>query len=131
MARPEVETFVKQRLAANWTRCPVVEMNTIGEAPQDGSEYLLVQYPASNSYRMDVGLDRHGEEGGVRFVLHMQRGEGTTRPSLWAKELGDLFRNAESGSLRFGASSSPFYDDSNDEGSYWITTVVVPYVLHY
>lgn len=131
MARPEVEAFVMQRLADNWTRCAVVEMNIHGAAPQDGSEYLLVQYPASNNNMASVSEDQRREEGGVRFVLHMQRGEGLQRPSQWAKELGDLFRSAREGDLKFGAPSSPFYDDSNDEGSYFLVSIVAPYVIHF
>lgn len=131
MAQPEVEAFVMQRLADQWYRCPVVVMNTTGEAPGDGSPYLLVQYPASNNGMRDIGEYQPAEEGGVRFVLHMYPGEGIQRPSEWGREIGDIFRSVRSGGLKFGAPSSPFFDDSNDEGSYFLCTVVAPYTFDF
>jgi hypothetical protein len=129
MAHQHVIEAVEGRMADLWQHSPVIGQNTVGEAPQDGSPYILIQYPASRTDRMAVGDRYYREEGGIRFVLHMIAGEGTARANIWANELTKLFRYVSFDGVETEAPTSPFFDDSNDAGGYFLATVVVPY--HY
>lgn len=131
MAHASVVEAVEAKLAAEWSQCPVVGINTVGEAPQDGSPYLLVQYPAASTARVAVNEGYYREEGGIRFVMHLSPGEGIARANLWAGILARMFRYAEFGGVKTEAPTSPFYDDSNDAGAYFLATVLVPYTYDY
>ena len=129
MAHINVVQAVDKRLAEEWHEIPVVGQNVVGEAPQDGSEYILIQYPASTTERVAVGQGHYRESGGIRFVLHLIAGSGTARANQLAHELAKLFRYVRFDGVETEAPTSPFYDDSNDVGGYFLATVVVPY--HY
>lgn len=58
MASKAVVDAVEARLAANWSATPIIGINLKGEPPADGSPFLTVQYPVSNSRHVgmaDVG----------------------------------------------------------------------------
>ena len=131
MARQEVVEAVRDRLGAEWSHCPVIEMNRQGEAPEDGSAFLMVQYPVTTQRRLSVGTPYYREEGGIRFVLNMQRGEGVDTALQWAGELADLFRYVTFDEVHGREASSPNLDDSNDMGNYFVVTVVVEYYFDF
>lgn len=131
MAHQAVVDAIEAYLAANWNRCAVVGPNVEGETPQDGSPFLVLQFPVSNTERLSVSTRYYQEEGAVRMVLNMARGEGTQRPLQWAGELADLFRDQAFGGIKFQVPTSPFFDDSNEEGVYFVTTVVAPYTYDF
>lgn len=130
MASNAVMTAVKARLAGGWTNCPVPDINTVGETPADGSAFLTVQYPVSTEEH--VGLGQVGqrvfrEEGAIRFVLSVPRGQGIDQATQWADQLRVLFRAAEFSGVTCEAASPAAFDDSNDNGDYFILRVIVPY----
>jgi hypothetical protein len=127
VAHQKVVEAVERRMAERWTHCPVITMNTIGEAPEDGSPFIIVQYPASRTERLSIGARYYREEGGFRFVLNMPRGEGTARALLWANELTRIFRYEKFDGVETLAPTSPFMDDSNDVGNFFVATIAVPY----
>lgn len=131
MPQPQVVEAVRTRLAENWTLCPVLEMNEFGEAPQSGEPFMLVQYPVSNVTRLFVDKGYYQEEGGIRFVLHMPRGEGTFRALDWADQLAGLFRDKKFGGVSTQVPTSPFLDDNNDVGNYFVAAVVCPYTFDF
>jgi hypothetical protein len=131
MAHPDVMAAVEQRLAELWTNCPVVGINGQGEAPQDGSAFMVVQYPVSNQTQIDLAEKLFREEGTVRFVINTERGAGVQQAKDWAAEIGAMFRRVRVGRVRFELPSSPFFDDSNDAGNYFTSTVVVDFWLTY
>lgn len=131
MAHPDVMAAVEQRLAELWTNCPVVGTNVEGEAPQDGSAFMAVQYPVSNQTQIDLAEKLFREEGTVRFVINTERGSGSQQAKDWGAEVGALFRRVRVGSVRFMLPSSPFFDNSNDAGNFFVATVVVDYWLTY
>lgn len=122
---------VDQRLAELWTHCPVAVLNVDGEVPAGSGEFLVVQYPVSNQTQVDLAERLFREDGTVRFVVLTQRGVGAQQARDWGAELGAMFRRFRSGSVRFLLPSSPFFDNSNDAGSFFVATVVVDYWLTY
>jgi Bacteriophage related domain of unknown function len=131
MAHQQVVAAVEKRMAERWHHCPVIGQNMQAEAPQDGSPYILIQFPASRTDRLAINEGYYREEGGVRFVLHLPAGEGTARALLWANELTRLFRYVDFDGVSTQAPTSPFMDDTNDVGGWFLATIVVPYVFDF
>lgn len=127
MAHKHVVDAVATRLTDLWTATPVVMQNTQGETSPDGSSHIVVQFPVSNVSRWPINERLYVEEGGVRFVINCQRGVGTDEALTLAEQLATLFRDQTLDGVRFFVPSSPFLDDSNDVGSYFVATVVCPY----
>jgi hypothetical protein len=134
MAHSAVVSAVKTRLAT-WEsidECPLIDMNdATGGSPPAGTPFIYVQFPVSATQRMTVNESLNREEGGFRFVLHEERGAGTVRLQRWGNEIAALFRRQTFDGVETRDPTSPFFDDSNDQGSYFIATVVVPYVFNF
>ena len=130
MPAPTVLTAVKARVAANWTHAPVFDLNDEEEAPADGSPYLVILYPVSDSEQMSIGSpgnNLHRESGVIRFLLYSGRGEGIDTAVQWAWELANLFRQQVFSGVRTLSPASPTIDDRNDVGNYYVFPVTVPY----
>lgn len=132
MARKAVVDAVEARLAALWTACPVIGMNTdVGEPPADASDFLAVQYPVASEERLTVNQGLYRETGGIRFVLYTQRGFGTAAALTRSEALAALFRDQTFGGIITQVPSSAFLDDSNDNANYLVTSFVVPFTHSY
>jgi hypothetical protein len=130
MARKAVIDAVEARLAANWTLCPVIGVNTTAQTPADGSAFLTVQYPVANEEQASIGAPGSNifrEEGGIRFVLNVERGAGLSTGLQWADALASLFRGAVFSGVRVTGLSSPAIDDRNDDGLFFQLSLVVLY----
>lgn len=128
MAKPAVVSAVAERLAANWTECALVGANLQGEVPQDGTPFILVQYPVANEYRT-THSPTYREEGAIRLMINVSTGSGTDQALAWGDQLGDLFRYKKFDGVECKSPTSPLIHDENDDGLYFRTSVVVPY--HY
>lgn len=131
MARKAVVDAVEARLAALWTACPVIGMNTVGEPPADGSDFLIVQYPIADDSRITVNQGLYRETGGIRFVLHTQRGFGVAEALTLSETLTALFRDQTFDGITTQTPSSAFLDDSNDNANYLVLSLVVPFTHNY
>src|SRR5882724_10371232 len=121
MPSKAVVDAVEARLAANWTTTPVVGINLQPEVPADGSPFLTVQYPVSGGEQVSIGTpgaQRWRENGAIRFVLAIQRGNGVGQGLQWADSLAALFRGKQFSGVNTWAPSAPVLDDSNDRGDY-------------
>jgi hypothetical protein len=127
MAHPDVIEAVKDRIGSPFNGAAVLGMNEVGEVPADGSAFIQIQYPASNSERLAVGDRQYREEGGVRFVINVERGAGQDTGILLASQIADLFRDATFDGVHCLVPVSPFMDDSSDSGKYFTLALVVPY----
>src|SRR5215212_9890404 len=112
MAHQLVVDVVKARLDANWTLCPVRWPNEMSAEPEDMGDtflsgaFMSIQFPFATQTRISVSDAIYREEGGVRAVFSMLRGEGIDRGWLWAEQFGKLFRDQRFGAVRFGVHSS-------------------------
>ncbi len=131
MARLAVVNAVEEYLAANWSRSPIVGMVRKDDRPDESESFLVVQYPVANTIRPGVGSRYYVEEGGVRLVLQMIRDEDPATMMQWADELAGLFRDKTIDGVRFRQPTTPFIDDSNDEGNFFTLSLVAPYEFHY
>lgn len=131
MARQAVVNAVEARLGTSWTLLPVVGMVRKAERFDESASFLSVQYPVANTTRIGVGERLYREEGGIRLVLQMNRGEDPARMMQWADQLADLFRDQTFDGVRCLQPTSPFIDDSNDEGNFYSLSIVVPYTFEY
>jgi hypothetical protein len=131
MARLAVINAVEERLAALWDKCPVVGVIRKDKRMDESASSLVVQYLATGTERPTVSDRYYVEEGGIRFVLLMNRSEDPALMMQWADELADLFRDKSFDGVRCRRPTSPFIDDSNDEGNFYSLSIVAPYEFHF
>lgn len=130
MARQAVIDAVESVLAADWTLAPVFGENTEGRTPDDGSPFLVVQYPFNTSRQLTFGApgaNRWRDEGAFRIVLHIERGSGTALGRQWADQLADLFRGRDLNVIQTFAPTAPVTDDRNSAATYYVLSISVPY----
>lgn len=120
MASKAVIDAVEARLAANWTRTPVVSLNR-GQEPQDGTAFLRATYvdPRERQFTLgDPGNNVWKEEGTIRLVLEAKNGIGAEQAATWCDELAVLFRGQYFAGVQcFEAVSPPF--DNATKGNYY------------
>lgn len=130
MAHPSVLAAVASRLADGFDRCPVFPENTVGSTPEDGSPFLVVQYPYSRLQWTTIagpdGCD-FTEEGAFRFVLGVERGAGADQGRQWLEELAALFRGQRFGGVQTYGVDGPAADDRNEDGNYYRLSIAVAY----
>lgn len=131
MAREAVVNAVEFGRLALWTHTPVVGMLRKDERPDLSASFLAVQYPVANTARMTVSDRYYQEEGGIRLVLMMRRDEEPVVMMQWADELSSLFRDASFDGVKCQVPTSPFIDDSNDEGNFYVLSIVCPYTFDF
>lgn len=131
MARKAVVDAVRDYLTANWTACPVVEANTTSRAPADGSSFIVLTFPVTNSDQLTFGAPGANywrDEGAFRLLINVPRDSGADQALEWADALADLFRGKRIGGvLMTAAPSAPALDDRNDDGKFWSVSIAVPY----
>lgn len=133
MASKAVMDAVRARLVANWTLCPVVYPNEVGTAPADTSEVLYLQFPVASEEQITVGAPGNNvfrEEGAIRFVLEIPRGQGVDAWMPWIEELRALFRGRQFTPVTTWAPSPAILDDRNDDGKFWSLSFAVPYIAN-
>lgn len=130
MARKAVIDIVAAVLAGHWTHCPVFHPNTTAEPPEDGSPYIVVQYPYANSEQKTFGApggNKWRDDGAFRLVIHVGRGDGIDAGTQWADELATMFRGKDLGAIQTWAPSAPVTDDRNSAAQYYVLSIAVPY----
>ncbi|WP_020178085.1 phage tail terminator-like protein [Methylopila sp. M107] len=131
MAHPSVITAVTSRLETYWNRSPIFAPNVEGDAPEDGSPFVKLQFPASDKARPILNRRFYREEGGVRIVIAVEIGEGIAKASAWAEELATLFRDRKFSGVQTFVPGDIYVGDENDSGNYFITALVVPYAFNF
>lgn len=134
MAQAAVVTAVLQRLAANFTRCPIAGINMQGDTPGDASPFLAVEFPVASEQQITIGspgANTYRETGAILFVLSIRRGRGIDQGMGWAGELAALFRGKQFSGVNTREARSPVLDDRNDSGAYWRLTFPVNYYFDF
>lgn len=130
MARKAVVDKVNTVLAG-WSGAPKYGPNLQYDTPADGSAYVLVEYPLSNSDIVSFGSPGNNlvrDEGTIRLIIHAVRGSEVDTGLTWAEELSALFLGIDDGDgFRTYAPSPPTMDDNNEEGMYYLLSVAIPY----
>lgn len=130
MAMKTVVDAVYARLAANWA---ATDIDTTGERGETaGAAFITVQFPVSNISRLSISDRLYREEGAFRIVINAERGDaGVANALTWADQLAALFRDVSFGGVQCLVPSSPAIGDFNDEGMYFVTTIVCPYTYDF
>lgn len=126
---------VKARLGPTWssidgTAVPVFDINTVGQAPADGSPFIEVQFPVARRNNISVGAPGDNvvrEDGGFRIILNVARGLGIEQGMGWADELGSFFANKQFDGVNTWQADPPILDNSNDAGNYETLAVIVDF----
>lgn len=122
-----VMTVVEDPDTWDHANIPIKKINDNEELPMEGGPFVMFQFPVSRTTRISLG-ERHYEEiGTLRIVLSVPRGRGLDVVSTQGDQLASLFRDVEYGGVRFRVPESPIMDDTNDEGSYFVAIIIVPY----
>lgn len=130
MASKPVKDAFSARLAANWSFCPIVDVNDGGSVPNDRSPFLAVQYPVGTEEQITVGAPGANvfrERGAARFILSFPAGRGTSPWDEWVESLRDLFRGKQFGGVTTWAPSPPTTDDQSDDGGFFRLSFACPY----
>ncbi|MHB2265662.1 phage tail terminator-like protein [Aliihoeflea sp. PC F10.4] len=134
MARQSVVDTVEAYLAAEWSVVPVFGENVEGETPEDGSPFIVLQYPYVTSRQVSLGAPGANiwrDDGAFRVVIHVERGSGVKVGRQWADEIADIFRGKDLGILQTWAPTAPVTDDRNPAATYYILSFSVPYTHDY
>ncbi|GLK67009.1 phage tail terminator-like protein [Hansschlegelia plantiphila] len=130
MAHPTVISAVTSRLETYWgERSAVFAPNVEGDAPEDGSPYVKLQFPASDQGRPIVNRRLYREEGGFRVVIAVEIGEGLAKASAWAEDIKSLFRDRKFSGVRTFVPGDIYVGDENSDGNYFVTALTVPYAF--
>lgn len=132
MAHYSVVQSVETRVADNFAHCPAYVENELMQTPDDGSAFLIIQFPWSNSIWEEIGgTPVFKEEGAFRFVLAVTRGQGAHTARQWLGELATLFRGVLFDGIQCFVPDTPVANDDNEMASYYRLSIAVPYWYTY
>lgn len=130
MAHKKVEEAVEARLRANWTASAIFAENDEASAPGDGSSFVTLQFPFSETRRWSMGTRLHREEGRFRVVISIPTGTGKATVRDWGDQLAALFRDAKFGGVQCKSPGSPATIDDG-EGGYHVAAFTVPFTFNF
>lgn len=132
MASKAVVEAVEARLGPVWNGLAVYSPNSPeGETPADAAQFLQLQFPLADAERMSISNRLYRETGGFRVIINGERGAGVSQILTWAEQLMTLFRDVTFDGVKCEVPSPPFLDDSNENGSYFKASIVVPYTYDF
>lgn len=134
MARQAVCDAVETYLTSNWSKATIYGENAEGSTPEDGTPFVVVQYPFVTARQITVGVPGDNlwrDDGAFRVVVHVERGSGTKQGRQWADEIAALFRGKDLVALRTWAPTAPVTDDRNASATYYVLSFSVPYSHDY
>jgi len=96
--------------------------------PDDGREFVVIQYPVSEGSR-PVLTRRRFEEGAARIVYNAKSGTELSAALVQCDAIAAAFRGDR---LKFDGvevfePNGPIVNDENDDGNYFEIAVIVPY----
>lgn len=133
MASKVVEDAIEDYLAANWANSSIFTENQQNQTPEDGSPFIILQFPAASTVRPIINSQHYQEDGSFRVVINVARGQGVTTMRDWGEELAELFREKDipehpsTPVVHTGVPDEPFTDDQSDSGNYFTGAMVVPF----
>jgi hypothetical protein len=134
MASSAAEEAIDGYLRASWPHgdeCPIFVENEDEATPDDGSPFLVLQFPLSTVSRVSVATPLYREEGGFRIIINVERGQGMAKIREYGVTLATLFRDRQIGPVSCRVPSEPFTDDQSDQGNYFQGSMVVPYDMSF
>jgi hypothetical protein len=129
MAKKAVVEAVSARLAANWDEnlAAIYDANSQTSTPAGGEPFLVLQFPVADTERLPVNNRYYREEGAFRVVIHTEAGAGADKALEWGDQIAAIFRDQEFDGVVCLVPTSPLTHDDNEDGNYFVTSVVCPY----
>lgn len=129
MAHIDAITAIETYLASVWTATPVIGVLTDTPRPRGDAPFLLVDYPVTNTEMAshgDPGNNVWRDEGTFRIRVHQPKAKSQLA-ARQSSEIAALFLGKTIGGVQCWGSSEGPLDDENDNGLFYVTSVVVPY----
>lgn len=123
-------TAVAARLAANWAVSAIVDDDTTGQGPADGSAYVTLEYPVATEQQITIGSPGNNvfrETGAFRIKLVSPTGQGLLQATAWIDQLRAIFRGKLFSGVTSFAPSPGIVDSSNYVGGKFVISSSVPY----
>ena len=130
MAHKAVEEAVEARLRASWTASAIFSENEEATAPGDGSAFVTVQFPLSETRRWPVSDRLYREEGRFRLVMSIPAGTGKAMLRDWGGQLAALFRDVTFDGVSCQVPGSPATIDDGG-GGYFVAAFTVPFTFNF
>ena len=130
MAQQAVVDAVVAKLQAAWNTTSIILPNQQGDTPGDGSAFVSVQFPVAKETFIAmaaVGSRLMREEGTIRIVVSVPRGQGLDLGLQYCGTLAALFRLQTFSGIVCFAASPPVDNDSGDNGAYWVLSTSIAY----
>ncbi len=139
MASLAVVNAVETLLAANWNTItgasiPVFLPNTASLVPNDGSAFLVLEFPLAREFQNGLGppgVRTFREEGAFVFTLCIPIGVGVNPSSTpyaqWMEGLRGVFRGIDALPLRTWSVDPPHFEEDSDRGAYSEMSIAVAY----
>lgn len=107
--------------------CLVLGINREGQAPADGSDYIVIQQPVADRRRLALNQKTYLEEGVIRFVIHTAIGMGDEAARAHHAALLPLLQDVRLGAVRFWTPGPLTPDGDASDGNYYVTSFPAPY----
>jgi len=135
MASSFVVSTVAAAVAANWSFTPLVLPNAEGLVPDDGSAFLVLEFPPVGDESQitigAVGTRVFREEGAFVLTLCVPLGTGVNSSSApWLDRLDALraaLRGRNFANVNTLAATPPHENGESDRGAYYELAVAIPY----
>jgi Bacteriophage related domain of unknown function len=130
MAGNAVVTAVAALLAANWLENEIVEDDTTGQGPADGSPYVTVEYPVAREDQITIGSPGNNifrETGVIRVVMSFPTGTGLPQVTTLMDQLRAIFRGKQFDGVTTFAPSPAVIDPTNYQGGRFKVSSACPY----
>ncbi|MCH2220045.1 MAG: hypothetical protein MK097_06945 [Dechloromonas sp.] len=123
-----VEAAFRMRMEAMFPTIYMIGANGRTTPPDDGREFVVIQYPVHESSRPML-TKRRFEEGAARIVYNAKSGTELASVLTQVDAIAAAFRGDR---LKFDGvevfePNGPIVNDENDDGNYFETAVIVPY----
>ena len=130
MATPQTFEPIEDFLRSQWTVTPLVFENEDFELTNEPEAVVLVEIFGDLMDQASIGAEtvaanRWRETGQLSLHVLVPRGGGTRQARKLSRQLYDLFRGQEIGSIRFGTASIGAGEPGEMDGNYYRMTVTI------
>lgn len=135
MASAAVVTAIEAAIAANWTATPIILPNQESLAPDDGSAFLVLEFPPVGD-ETQITIGQPGtrifrEEGAILLTLCVPLGIGLNATATpWLTQFDALraaLRGQNFANVNTLAASPAHENGESDRGAYFELQTAIPY----
>lgn len=122
-------TAVRELLEAEWSGAPLVFPNEGLEVSDSSMPWIYLDMSGNDMAALELGpTAAYAERGIIWCHIQCPVGTGTLEIRAIAKQLSNLFRQADIPGMTFGRQSLGAGEPGDDDGLYWRQSFSVDYV---